>query len=607
MNTIYKRIIELAVVLTGIACAASCTSILEKPQGSEVSTDVIFANRDYVESALFKVYYELVPKGFPYGTGDYKTTDLQDWKYFSRSILASITDECCNNSQSTGGWYVNNYGFDPESSLRNQEDSWAHRWPGIRAAWNFVMNIDSTPDKEISALEKEQMKAEAKTLVALAYMDMFPRYGGLPIVDHPLGDGDPTLLVQRATLQETIDFIIKLCDEALPNLPETVSSNWVGRITKGVALSIKARTLLYAASPLFNASSSVLPYDKPELICLGNYDKERWLAAAQASAEVLNWASKAGVSLIQASDISGGETDPKHSAYGYATTTRDNREIILANKGYGDDNKGFDSWIFAKMPDSGLSVLLNGIQLFRKADGSDQTWSESVNVRYPFSEYQTKIHEMEPRFYQCVWPVGDAAPNFSKAGEYEAWPYGKIDDNMGSADMFGAAPFVKFSYKYDDEMKDWIIFRLAEFYLNYAEAVNQYYGNPSSKTDNCSLTATEAVNVIRKRGGIRDLNSSETSNMDAFQQAIVRERGVELFAEGHRWFDCKRWKIADQTFGGTLYTLRYVQNVQGATATSYTDYYKVEHNKRAWTKAMYFYPFPQDEVDKGYLVQNPGY
>lgn len=83
---------------------------------------------------------------------------------------------------------------------------------------------------------------------------------------------------------------------------------------------------------------------------------------------------------------------------------------------------------------------------------------------------------------------------------------------------------------------------------------------------------------------------------------------MELFAEGHRWWDCKRWKMADDTFGGTLYTIRYVQNESGASATSYTDYYLAEHHKpRVWTKAMYFYPFPQEEVDKGYLVQNPGY
>jgi len=350
----------------------------------------------------------------------------------------------------------------------------------------------------------------------------------------------------------------------------------------------------------------VLPYDHPELVCLGNYDKERWLEAAKASAEVLNWAGKAGVSLIEAKDIVGGEIDAKHSAYGYATSTRDNREVILANKGYGESTVGFNNWIFAT-PTTGLSVMLNGIQLFRKADGSDQTWSENLNERYPFAQYQAKMKEMEPRFYQCVWPVGEGAPNFSMAGDYASWPFGKIDDNMSTADMFGAAPFVKFQYDYDSEMKDWIVFRLAEFYLNYAEAVNQYYGNPSSKTDNCSLSATDAVNVIRKRGGIRNLNSSETASQSAFQQAIVRERGVELFAEGHRWFDCKRWKIADQTFGGTLYSLRYVQDVPGTTATSYTDYYKVEHTKRVWSKAMYFYPFPQDEVDKGYLVQNPGY
>lgn len=587
----------------------SCMSILEKPTSSDVTLETIYSNRAYAESALYNIYYQLVPRGFPYTNANYpENTSLQGQTQFSRSLLASITDECCNTRGATPGWYVNNAGFDAITASRNQEDSWAHRWPGIRAAWVFVENIGKVPDSEIGDDEKAQMIAEAKTLVALAYMDMLPRYGALPIVDHPLGNGEESLLVPRSTLKQTIDFIIKLCDEAIPQLPDTYPSNMRGRITKGVPLCIKSRTLLYAASPLFNSTANdmILNYDHPEFVCLEKYDKELWLQAAQAANDVLVWAASAGVSLITAADITGGEVDPKHNAYGYATSQKDNKEVILANKGYTDANNGFNDGIYWKFTSRGMSVMLNIMKYFRKADGSDQTWPTVLGERREFSEYVTRMNEMEPRFLQCVWPAGQAAPNFTATGDYLNWPFGKIDDQMGSSDMFGVGPMVKFHYNYvtSELMKDWIVFRLGEFYLNYAEAAFEYYGNADTKIPEGLYTAAEALNVIRQRGGIRDINATEKAD---FHNQIVRERAVELFAEGHRWWDCKRWKIAGETFGGPLYTIRYVQNVAGATATSYTQYYLAEHQKRVWTNAMYFYPFPQEEVEKGYLVQNPGY
>ena len=599
---IFRTVVLMCMALTG---ATSCVDILEKPQGSDITLETIFSNRQYAEGALYDVYYQLVPRGFPYTNGNYpENKELQSQTQFSRSLLASITDEGCNARGATPGWYVNNAGFDPITASRNQEDSFAHRWPGIRSGWIFIQNIDKVPESEISAAEKVQMKAEAKALIALAYMDMLPRYAALPIVTQPLGEGTD-LLIPRSTLQETIDFIVKLCDECVGDLPDSYPSNMSGRITKGVPLCIKARTLLYAASPLFNSSSSILSAAQPELVCLGNYDKNRWLEAAEANYAVLEWAKNAGVSLITAEDIAGGESDPKHNAYGHATSVNNNREVILANQGYSSSNNGFGDGIYWTFGFRGLSVMLNIIKYFRKADGSDQEWPTVEGERHEFSEYITKMNEMEPRFLQCVWPAGQAAPNFSGTGVYANWPFNKIDDQMNSSDMYGVGPMVKFHYNYAGEkMKDWIVFRLAEFYLNYAECVNQYYDSPNQAIPDAGMTATAAVNAIRKRGGLRDLTAQETASKDVFQKQIVRERAVELFAEGHRWWDCKRWKIADETFGGDLYTFRYVQNTD---TTDYTHYYLAKHDKRAWKKAMYFYPFPQEEVDKGYLVQNPGY
>lgn len=603
-----RSYIILALFIAQVSLVISCTDILEKPEGSEITIDTIFSKRLYTESFLARVYHDLIPRGFPFTNGN--PTANQNSTEFARSMLASISDEGCNVRGASWGWYVNTAGFDPISSAKNQEDGFGFNWLGIREAWVFIENVDKVPEHEIPADEREQMKAECKALIALRYQEMLKRYGGVPILRGTYEALGGSLKRPRNSVQEVVDFIKELTDEVKDVLPDTYTSDKKGRVTSGVALANWSRTMLFAASPFFNngAANMVLSYSNPEFVCLEGYDKERWLEAAKAANDVLVWAKSAGVSLITASDIPGGkETDPKNNAYGYATSVKDNKEIILANKGYSGSNNGFADGIYWKFTSRGLSVMQSIIYNFRKADGSDQTWPTVDGERKPFSEYSQKVAEMEPRFYQCCWPVGQGAPNFSASGSnYKNWPFSSIDDAMGSSDMYGACPMVKFHYNYNDgstKMQDWIVFRLAEFYLNYAEAVNEYYG-PTGKVPGAEFTAVEALNIIRRRSGLRDLTSSEYANAQVFSEQIRRERAVELFAEGHRNFDCRRWKIADETFGERLHTLRYVQNT---AKNGYDYYYMTYHDQRAWSKAMYLYPFPQEEVDKGYLVQNPGY
>lgn len=597
--------IILALLLTSVFALTSCMDILEKPTSQEITIDTIFSNRLYAESFLFRTYNSLVPKGFPFSNGNPNATQFSS--EFARSMLASISDEGCNVRGASWGWYVNTAGFDAMSSAKNQEDGFGFHWKGIREAYLFIENIDKVPEHEIPSNEREQMKAEAKTLIALRYQEMFKRYGGVPIVEGTFDASSGSLAIPRASVAQTVDFIVRLCNEALPLLPDKYPDQMRGRVTKGVALATKSRILLYAASPFFNCSSvdMVLSYSHPEYICYGNYDKDRWRVAAEAANDVLTWAKGAGVSLIKPSDIEGGEIDRKHNAYGYATSVKDNKEIILANKGYAAKDNGFVDGIYWKFGARGLSVMQSIIYNFRKADGSDQNWPTVIGERVPFSDYTEKVNEMEPRFYQCCWPVGQGAPNFSATGSYAVWPFNSVDDAMGTSDMYGACPMVKFHYNFSDKtnMQDWIVYRLAEFYLNYAEAANEYYG-PKGKVSNSEFTAYEAVNEIRNRGGLRSLTTNEYDSPEQLKNQIMRERAVELFAEGHRNFDCRRWKTADKAFGERLHTLRYVQN---AEKKGYDYYYLDLHDERTWSKAMYLYPFPLDEVNKGYLEQNPGY
>jgi SusD family. len=628
-----NSILRIFIISCLIASFTSCVEILEKPQSTEVTIDMIFSNRQYTESNLYTVYNYLVPRGFPFENGNPSITTIRG--EFPRSTFASISDEGENVRGASWGRYVNTKGYDPVAAGKNQEYDFRKVWPGIRAAYVIIDNVDKVPDSEISLSEKEQIKAECKTLVALSYMDMLVRFGGLPIIKSAFSTSATSLKVDRSSVKDVIDFIISSCDEAYDNLPESQNGALKGRVSKGVALAIKSRTLLFAASPFFNSSSSdmVLPYSNPELVCLESYDPERWRIAAEAAASVIEWAPKAGCSLITKNDIElndEGKEDAMHNAYGHATSVPDNKEIILANKAADPNNsnhKGFNDGIFWKFGGAGrgLSITQTFARQFRSADGSDVDWTtyvfdngtpqdngdgtygtaEELTHFVPFSDYENKMSNMEPRFYQCCWPAGRPAPNFSMSGNYANWPVAATGAKSQNG-IRAAFPMVKFHYHYAGEnMKDWIVFRLAEFYLNYAEAVNEYAG-PNGKTNNCSLTAIDAVNIIRRRGGLRDLSPEETINKDVFREQIRRERAVELFAEGHRLFDCRRWKIADETFGQRLVGIKYVQD-NYKEAKEYTHYFLFYMDPRVWNKSMYLSPFPQEEVDKGYLIQNPGY
>ena len=201
-----KRKIHLFVVaalfLSSLFTTTSCLDILEKPTSSEITIDTIFSKRLYAESYLYQAYHILIPRGFPFTNGNPAATQFST--EFARSTLASITDEGCNVRGASWGWYVNTSGFDPTSSAKNQEDGFGFRWKGIRAAYIFIENLDKVPESEIDNAEKAQMKAEAKTLIALAYQEMLVRYGGVPIVRESFSTGvaPSEMAISRSSVED---------------------------------------------------------------------------------------------------------------------------------------------------------------------------------------------------------------------------------------------------------------------------------------------------------------------------------------------------------------------------------------------------------------------
>jgi hypothetical protein len=419
---------------------------------------------------------------------------------------------------------------------------------------------------------------------------MLKRFGGVPIVRKRLSVEDD-FMIPRGTLSETVDFIVNTCDSAVMILPDQYDSKWRGRIHKGVALAVKARTLLFAASPLFNPpeGKTYMNFSNPELIAYPSYDASRWQKAADANKAVIDWANQSGWCEII-------DTDNPFDDYGRATSEHDNTEVLLAYKGKVTSwqSGGFNEWYLPNLDwRGGQKVTLNFARNFYTEDGSNQDWPEEGEER-SFDDYTQRMNEMEPRFKQSVWAVGQRPYNNT-----DKWDW-NFTENAGNVEQ-GIGMLTKFLYKYQWEgYKDWIIFRLAEFYLNYAEAINEVNGTDQR--------AYDALNVIRDRAGLPLITKSDPryDTQDELREAIHRERSVELFVEEHRLFDVRRWKIADDEgiIGGSFYGFDFEINDARDAYLTYKTQWVMD---RYWMNKMYLYPFPQEEVDKGYLIQNPGY
>ena len=265
---------------------------LEKAPSNDVDIDVIYSNAQYARTALWSAYATL-----HYGLN----LGNQGNQLMGSDPLDCLTDLVYSNVWTDGVsgaaiHYNGTYSADYENNGYSSKYSYYQRpcWLGIRRAWLFIENVDRVPD--MKEAEKQRLKAEAKVIIAMHYCDLFRHYGGVPIVDHAY-TANEDMQKERGTVQETLDFIVNLLDEAADVLPWAMSAaenrEWEGRLTKASAMGLKARILLFAASPLFNSSEPYMPGEAADkrLMWFGSYKPELWtqaLAAHKAFFDELN-------------------------------------------------------------------------------------------------------------------------------------------------------------------------------------------------------------------------------------------------------------------------------------------------------------------------------
>lgn len=570
--TILTRLCIAAVLL----CIGCNREFLDKAPGIDVDENTIFSSQTEVETYVAGMYLE----------GVHSMLGLH-------SQVAGVTSArfgtkgACDEAELGATWADEqgwNSGSISTTSVTYVDYRYHIRWSAIRRANNLLDKIGTVPNVVPDYIE--QVTGEAHFIRAMNYFEMLKRYGGIPIVDKVLTAADILESpLTRNTFAEVMDFIVSDCDAAIAGLPNQYPPQMRGRATKGAALMVKAKALLLAASPQFNTAAPYLDFGPNNaLIAYGNHDPERWRLAADAAKAVMDWAPQAGIELITDQG-----TDKN---YKYMWEVHDNPEIIFENK-HAPLRRTWHYPFLGILPTSiyggygGTSPTLNFVKFYEKKDGTPQTWDEHGG-----NDLQQKYAELDPRFAQSILYNGVRLnaeyPNIEtfQGGAHEAdckggtWQRKFVPDILGN--NTGAIP-----HNY--------IYRLADAYLMFAEAINEYSG-PSD-------AAYSAVNAIRARSGMPDLPPN--LDQETFRSRVRNERAVELVFEDNRLWDIMRWQIAEEegVMKGAMWGIR-IYPIAGSDEFRYEPYVFEE---RSFPTRMYLHPFLQGEVDKGYLVQNPGW
>ena len=615
--------LTLIIIISGIISLffslSSCEDFLDKAPGvNDVSEDSIFSSVRNVNSFLFSIYQMGIHSNLPYGkTGD-NNNYKEGYANSDETLSAGATDE----AETIAAWYNETQSWNDGSVNANQfgdkrvDRRFQYRWDVIRMISIMIDRVDGVPDPAMTDAYKRQVKAEVKVIRALNYLEMLKRYGGVPIIDHRIALTDD-LNIPRSSFEEVVNFILRDCNDAFPDLPIHQLGSDRGRIHRGVALSIIAKTLLYAASPLYNTETPYMSFPDPannKLLCYGNYSQERWEKAAEASAKVIfEWAPAAGCELVT------GDIDMN---YRNAWEKYDNMEIILAEKSR--NNLGKYTWPWSAFcpiakgnaGESGITPLMNFVRKYEKRDGTPQEWNLTIDPSTgrgtPSEGLQEKFAQLDRRFSQSIlynmgyWNVNEqVVPLYQEAIK----TYETTNAHTGVISKCKGGFWLHKLYPYSITGDNWnvipnsTIFQLNEFYLSFAEAMFEAYG-PEDR-HGYPMSAREAVNVIRTRSGQPEIQAGELT-----QERIRNERAIEMAFDNHRFWDIRRWMIAEQegVMKGDMIGIE-IHLIDGAEPKLESGFYYIPVlvERRTFTRKMYMHPFPTAEVNKGYLIQNPGY
>ena len=551
----------------------ACDSILDREVVLSLTEDDVLTLYNNTQSRAVAIYNYL-PSGFRCVDG---------------AMMASASDEA-EYTLETSSIQMFNVG---SWNAKNNPDggSWWNNFRGIYLVNHFLANSDNL-DLEMYRLNPDDIgheqyqnrldnikrwKYEVRFLRAYFYFELIKRYGGVPVITRPVEIGDS---FPRNTLDSSVNFIVKECDDIAWGLPvKYTEQENLGRATRGAVLALKSRVLLYAASDLFNSPEKwASGYANKDLISVKPIDrKERWKRAADAAKNVIDL-TDAGYALS--------------NNYQGVFRSYTDAEIILARRdGASNDFEKANYPVGYDLGNSGNTPSLNLLDDYEMLDGTAFDWNNKNHAANPY-------RGRDPRLAFTI------LSNMTKFNgrPVECWTGGRDGKGVPRATKTG-----QYLLKYIDpelnllegrtSVHTWVLIRLAEVYLNYIEALNEYQPAHSD--------IKIYYNKIRQREGIKMPELPDGLDQDAVRQKIRHERRIELAFEDHRLWDARRWMIAadnEKGKGVLNIPLRGLEILNRGGVPSYTP---IEIEKRNFEPKMYLYPIPQGDLDIAGWSQNP--
>ncbi|MEG0887829.1 RagB/SusD family nutrient uptake outer membrane protein [Bacteroides sp.] len=546
-------------------------------------------------------------------------------------------------------------------------DLWSPIWKGVRQCYEFLSILDKAV--VYSESDREYYRAEATFLIGFYHYYSLQAFGPTVIVDQKYDlNMDMRLLPERSSYDAVVAFINEKIEEALPHLSDSHELTRFGRITKAAAHALKSRLYLYAASPLFNGNIWYADFknSKGEHLIAQTYDAKKWEVSASASLKAIQVAEAQGFGLYQAADAG----DPSAAKPGFTSATEAGKaqravrycfmdtenlkEVILGDRRregqYDVQIRSLPRQTSGGIPTQTNSTTptlqmveafytKNGLPIDKDNEYDYEHRYELTNLpknydgnNYPdrTADRTVRLHlNREPRFYAWI--------GFHK-GNYEISAYNNVSTSTpankyqavlpgGLSMLFGQAQgrtnantnvhysvngylnkkFVSPSYVKGQVDYPYPVFRIAELYLNYAEALIEIGGESNF------ATAREYIDRIRVRAGVPRIVDAlkhatpdwmgKENDQDVLRQIVRRERKIEFYLEAHLFWDLRRWKqaevLGEPNWGWDI------------NAAKIEDFYKAPvemANRTSFKQAQYLMPINIVEIQKApQIIQNPFY
>lgn len=558
---IYLLAATISVTLTLDACRKYETEPLYA-----IKDDLVWDDMDslgVVANFFLNDIYTYLPDGFNRVGGQF---------------LDAGTDDAMPSINNAGIQYFTNGRI---NALNNPDGVWSSSYYGIRRANIFLKNVYKVPNVQLNTYGK----AEARFIRAMCYFELLKRYGGVPLVGDTVFTLDDNLQLPRNTFADCVDYIVRECDSIKGKLrPEPVADADWGRIPRGAAIALKARVLLYAASPLYNGGGVEADPAKRALTGYTSADNARWQKALDAAQELI------GLGYYGL-----------YSTFNTMFTTKKNVEVILSKQGSNnyvlETNNAPVGYASPALSYGLTSPTQDLVDAFPMNNGLAITAAGSgYNAAAPYTN-------RDPRLGYTVFYNGYKW----LSRNVETFDGGKDKPGGNTVQTKTGYYLRKFmadfsnNTTYTNQSHNFILFRYAEILLDQAEALNEL-GRTSE--------AYAPLIAIRKRAGITAGSGSLYGLTAAMSQADMRtaiqnERRIELAFEEHRFWDTRRWKIANTKFNGTVHGMKITKDpASGVLTYTVVDVAQLLFNP----SKMYHMPLPYSETTKNTaLIQNEGW